>query len=67
MFIESQRIRISYWDWGNDGAPVLVLVHGGRDHARSWDRMAEALRGDYHVVALDLRGHGDSGWTPGGN
>jgi pimeloyl-ACP methyl ester carboxylesterase len=66
-FIDSQRIRISYWDWGNDGAPTLVLVHGGRDHARSWDRIAEALRGDYHVVAPDLRGHGDSGWTPGGN
>ena len=66
-FVMSQRIRISYWDWGNESAPPLVLVHGGRDHARSWDRTAEALRDQYHVVALDLRGHGDSGWTPGGN
>ncbi len=67
QFVESQRVRVSYWDWGNDGAPPLVFVHGGRDHARSWDRMALALRDDYHVVAFDLRGHGDSGWTPGGN
>lgn len=66
-FVMSQRVRISYWDWGNEGAPPVVLVHGGRDHARSWDGTAEALRNDYHVVALDLRGHGDSGWTPGGN
>lgn len=66
-FVESQRLRISYWDWGNQGAPVLVLVHGGRDHSRSWDRMAEAFCEDYHVVAPDLRGHGDSSWTPGGN
>ena len=66
-FVDSQRIPISYWDWGNEEAPPLVLVHGGRDHARSWGRLAEELRTDYHVVALDLRGHGDSGWTPGGN
>ena len=65
-FVESQRVRLSYWDWGNEGAPPLILVHGGRDHAHSWDRVAEALRDDYHVVAFDLRGHGDSGWTPGG-
>jgi pimeloyl-ACP methyl ester carboxylesterase len=65
-FFESQRVRIAYWDWGNEEAPPLVLVHGGRDHARSWDRIADAMRDDYHVVALDLRGHGDSAWTTGG-
>ncbi len=45
----------------------MVLVHGGRDHGRSWDRIARAFTDDYHVVALDLRGHGDSDPTPGGN
>ena len=64
-FVTSQRIRIAYWDWGNAGAPALVLVHGGRDHARAWDRIAEAFRDEYHVVAPDLRGHGDSAWSPG--
>ena len=66
-FVDSQRVEISYWDWGNENAPTLILVHGGRDHARSWDRIAVAFRDTYHVVAPDLRGHGDSGWTPGGN
>lgn len=66
-FVESQRIRISCWDWGNEGAPPLVLVHGGRDHARMWDRVAERFRDEYHVVAMDLRGHGDSGWSVGGD
>ena len=66
-FVTSQRLRISCWDWGNPSAPTLLLVHGGRDHARSWDRIAEAFRDDYHVVALDLRGHGDSDWSIGGN
>ena len=43
-FFTSQRLRISYWDWGNEDAPPLVLVHGGKDHARSWDLVAERLR-----------------------
>lgn len=64
-FFESQRLRISYWDWGNAAAAPLVLVHGGRDHSRTWDRVAESLRHEYHVVALDLRGHGDSQWAIG--
>ena len=64
-FFESQRLRIAYWDWGNADAPPLVLVHGGRDHARAWERIAEAFRDEYHVVALDLRGHGDSEWSVG--
>ncbi|MDA0270773.1 MAG: alpha/beta hydrolase [Chloroflexi bacterium] len=65
-FFESQRVRIAYWDWGNSDAPPMVLVHGGKDHARAWDGIAEALSDTYHVVALDLRGHGDSEWTIGG-
>ena len=65
-FFISQRLRIHYVDWGNAQAPLLVLVHGGKDHARSWDWAAQDLRRDYHVVAMDLRGHGDSAWTLGG-
>jgi len=61
----SQRLRLRYTDWGNPGAPALVLVHGGRDHARSWDALAHALRDRWHVVAPDLRGHGDSDPAPG--
>lgn len=64
-FFISQRLRLHYVDWGNRSAPPLVLVHGGRDHARSWDWVARALRRDYHVIAPDLRGHGDSAWAIG--
>jgi pimeloyl-ACP methyl ester carboxylesterase len=63
----SQRLRLHYLDWGNRGKPPLVLVHGGRDHARSWDWTAEQLRDDWHVVAMDHRGHGDSEWVSDGN
>ena len=63
----SQRLRLHYADWGNEGAPALLLIHGGRDHCRNWDFVAEALRDDYHILAPDLRGHGDSQWLVGGN
>ena len=63
----SQRLRLNYVDWGNADAPPLLLVHGGRDHARSWDWVAEELRHDWHIIAPDLRGHGDSAWSPDGN
>jgi pimeloyl-ACP methyl ester carboxylesterase len=63
----SQRLRLHYVDWGNEGAPPLLLVHGGRDHCRNWDWVAEALRDDYHIIAPDLRGHGDSQWMMGGS
>jgi len=63
----SQRLRLHYVDWGNAAAPPLVLVHGGRDHCRNWDWVAEDLRRDYHIIAPDLRGHGDSAWSTSGD
>ena len=65
-FFVSQRLRLHYVDWGNEGAPPLLLLHGGRDHCRNWDWVARDLRRDFHVVAPDLRGHGDSEWERGG-
>jgi pimeloyl-ACP methyl ester carboxylesterase len=66
QFYISQRLRLHYLDWGNADKPLLLLIHGGRDHAHNWDWVARSLRHDYHVVAPDLRGHGDSAWAIGG-
>jgi pimeloyl-ACP methyl ester carboxylesterase len=66
-FFDSMRMRLHYCDWGNEDAPPLVLLHGGRDHARSWDWVARALREDFHIIAPDLRGHGDSAWASDGH
>ncbi len=63
----SQRLRLHYVDWGNAGAPPMLLVHGGRDHCRNWDWVAGRLRDRYHIIAPDLRGHGDSMWSPDGD
>jgi pimeloyl-ACP methyl ester carboxylesterase len=64
-FYYSHRLKLQFWDWGQDGKPALVLVHGGLDHARNWDWVARSLREHFHVYALDLRGHGNSAWAPG--
>jgi pimeloyl-ACP methyl ester carboxylesterase len=67
-FYESQRIRLHYNIWGDpgNGKPPLVLIHGGQDHSRNWDSVAERLEDRYTIYAPDLRGHGDSGWAIGG-
>ncbi|MEO7026048.1 MAG: alpha/beta hydrolase [Caulobacteraceae bacterium] len=63
----SQRLRLHYVDWGNPDASPLILLHGGRDHCRNWDWVAQGLRGDFHILAPDLRGHGDSAPSPSGD
>ncbi|MCP5395542.1 MAG: alpha/beta hydrolase [Sphingomonadaceae bacterium] len=63
----SQRLRLHYVDWGNHGKPPLLMIHGGRDHCRNWDWTAEVLREDWHIIAIDHRGHGDSEWVSDGN
>lgn len=65
QYYYSHRLKLHFWDWGGRGKPNLVLVHGSRDHGRSWDHVAAAFCGTYRVVAPDLRGHGDSSWAPG--
>jgi pimeloyl-ACP methyl ester carboxylesterase len=66
-FFYSQRLKLHYVDWGNHDKPMAILLHGGRDHCRSWDFVALDLRRHFHVIALDLRGHGDSDWAIGGS
>ena len=62
----SQRLKLHYVVWGDEAKPPLLLIHGGRDHARNWDGVARGLVGRFCVYAPDLRGHGDSAWSTGG-
>ncbi len=64
-FYTSQGLRLHYVRWGDPSAPPVLLIHGGRDHARNWDRVAEALVDRFALYAVDLRGHGDSDWAMG--
>jgi pimeloyl-ACP methyl ester carboxylesterase len=65
QYYYSHRLKLHFWDWGDNGKPNLIFVHGSRDHARSWDRVVGAFLPDFRVLAPDLRGHGDSSWAPG--
>jgi pimeloyl-ACP methyl ester carboxylesterase len=63
-FFRSGTLRIHVRDWGDPAAPPLVIVHGLRDHSHSFDDLSRALLDRFHVLAVDLRGHGDSETTP---
>ncbi|WJV44689.1 alpha/beta fold hydrolase [Streptomyces flavofungini] len=54
--------RLHGFDWGG-GGPAVLLLHGGGLTARTWDFVCLGLRGTARLVALDLRGHGDSDWS----
>lgn len=53
---------------GDPGSPPVVLMHGGGQTRHSWRTALDALvRHGYHAISLDLRGHGDSDWSPDGD
>ena len=60
-------VSLHYLDWGGEDLPPMVLLHGMRDSARSWDTFATSMKDSFRVLALDSRGHGDTDWAgPGG-
>ncbi|MDA3040214.1 MAG: alpha/beta hydrolase [Actinomycetota bacterium] len=58
--VEAPTVTIAGWDYGNRSAPPLVLLHGLTDLAWSLHPIAEQFADRFHVLNLDLRGHGDS-------
>jgi pimeloyl-ACP methyl ester carboxylesterase len=44
---------------------MVLLLHGLRGHRHSWDDVSAEFCSDYHVLALDQRGRGESDWAPG--
>lgn len=55
--------RFHFLEWGSPESPTIVLLHGGHQSAHSWDLVSLHLAQNYHVLALDQRGHGDSEWA----
>jgi pimeloyl-ACP methyl ester carboxylesterase len=58
------RMRFHYLDWGTQGRPPILFLHGGGLNAHTWDLLCAALRRERHCLALDQRGHGESEWSP---
>jgi len=65
-FVDVNGLRMHVVDWGGSEKPPLVMIHGLDRVARTFDHLAVRFSGKYHVLAIDMRGHGDSGWDPKG-
>jgi pimeloyl-ACP methyl ester carboxylesterase len=61
--VEANGLRIRLYEWGEPGKPPALLVHSLAAHSHWWDWSAPLLAERCTVAALDLRGHGESGWT----
>jgi esterase len=53
-----------YLQWGDAGSPAVLMLHGLRSYAWTWEPVARALSDSYVVIAPDFRGRGDSSWDP---
>jgi pimeloyl-ACP methyl ester carboxylesterase len=62
FFVEIDGLRMHVQDYGAMGKPLMLCVHGGAANAHWFDFVAQGFNADYHVRAVDLRGHGDSEW-----
>jgi pimeloyl-ACP methyl ester carboxylesterase len=60
-------LKIHYLDWGPANKPPLILLHGIARTAHTFDHVAPHFTANYHVLAVDMRGHGDSAWDPQGS
>ncbi len=55
-------LRYNVRHWGADGAPLVFFLHGWMDCSPTFQFVVDALRHDWHVIAPDWRGYGDSQW-----
>ena len=65
--VQVNGMNFHYLEWGISSNPLVVMLHGGSQQAHSWDFVSLPLSVDYHIIALDQRGHGDSDWGPQGD
>jgi esterase len=63
-FVNANGLQLHYLDYGNDGAPWVVCVHGLTGNAHNFEALAAHLAAKYHVLSVDVRGRGDSQWGP---
>lgn len=64
-WIEVGGLRYHIREWGQVGAPPVVMVHGARDSSATFQFLVDAMESDWHVISIDWRGHGLSDWAHG--
>ncbi|MFI5270353.1 MAG: alpha/beta fold hydrolase, partial [Chloroflexota bacterium] len=65
-FLDVNGLKLHHLDWGNPSAPALVMVHGLTGSGHAFDGSGRRFSGRYHVIATDVRGRGESAWSPDG-
>lgn len=63
-FATVNNLRLHYLDYGNQAAPPLVCIHGLTGNAHHFDTLAQYLAPHFHMMAIDVRGRGESAWGP---
>jgi len=63
-FVTVNGLRLRYLDWGASGLPPVVCVHGYTSSAEAFNAPARHLQDRFHIIAPDVRGHGESAWSP---
>jgi len=65
VFRGFDEVLLAGSEWGEIGDPVVLLLHGQSSTRHSWQLVGPGLtQSGFRVIALDARGHGDSGWAP---
>ena len=65
-FLTVNGLRLHHLDWGNASAPPVVCVHGYTSSAQAFNVLARRLPDRFQIIAPDVRGHGESAWSPAG-
>ena len=66
-FVKVGDLNLHYLEWGDVGAPPVVMIHGLTGNAHAFDLLAPHFAARYRVISVDIRGRGDSDWAAGGN
>ena len=60
QLIRFPDVDLCVFEWGKPGGQQVLLVHATGFHARCWDQVVAKLPRDWHIYAVDMRGHGRS-------
>ena len=66
-FVRVGDINLHYLEWGQAGAPPVIMIHGLSGNAHAFDNLAPHFVPRYHVISVDVRGRGDSDWAADAN
>lgn len=66
-YVRVGDLNLHYLEWGEAGAPPVIMVHGLSGNAHNFDNLAPHFASRYHVISVDVRGRGESDWAADAN